>query len=142
MFECQLLYREFPVCRALSGDGAGSPKGTRQGSAAQLQLQPFLLDALQHHQLRCHLRFLLPGCSFVRIAAAAPNSCFWTSCRDSCPGLGSCRPRNPGCSVPAMPALAARQKYGSHCCLPANEGRDLPGDPPMESGLPPGEAAG
>ena len=40
--------------------------------------------------------------------------------------------------MPAMPALAARQKYGSHCCLPANERLDLPGDQPIrgwESGL-------
>ena len=128
---------------APSGETAAGPKGTRQGLAGcttscTSQLQPFLLDALHHHQLPPPLppSTLLQHC---QMAAAALNSCWThTSCRDSCPGRYSCRPRNPGCSVPAMPALAARQKYGSHCCLPANERRDLPGDQRMrfeESGL-------
>ena len=131
----QLLWQRIS-CLLLSGETAAGPKGTRQGLAGcttscTSQLQPFLLDALQHHQLPQPLppSTLLQLC---QMAAAALNSCWThTSCRDSCPGRYSCRPRNPGCSVPAMPALAARQKYGSHCCLPANERRDLPGDQPM-----------
>ena len=117
------------------------------GTKLHPPVQPFfLLDAALHlHQLL--LPPPLPPSFHFHPAAAlsdgSSSSCSQllldrASCRDSCPGRYSCRPRNPGCSVPAMPALAARQKYGSHCCLPANERRDLPGDQPIrgqESGL-------
>ena len=79
---------------------------------------PLPTSSLQHCQ---QIRQLLNSCGTEPAAGTT-----------ACPAP-SCRPRNPGCSMPAMPALAARQKYGSHCCLSTNEVGDLPGDQPMRA---------
>ena len=135
--------REFPVCCELvwassRGSGVVRPRDTGPRDKVRLQLLcnsnpscfihcstqtiravlPLPTSSLQHCQ---QIRQLLNSCGTEPAAGTT-----------ACPAP-SCQPRNPGCSMPAMPALAARQKYGSHCCLSTNEVGDLPGDQPMRA---------
>ena len=56
-------------------------------------------------------------------------------CLDAGTACGSWRaavePRNPVLQRAGHAALAARQKYGSHCCLPANRRTEMPGFQPI-----------